>query len=188
VTLAESRTEFEAAGYATAELNGHGPGFSTRCPNCPEEITVRPSDDGTNVVIDCPSGCTREKIGHELHFRTARAADARTENDKPPASCWVPVDLAPILAGDAADEQPDILLGTDGVGLFYQGRLHAVYGEPEACKGWLALAATADSIRAGDPVLYIDYEDTAANVAVRLRALGVPTGGPCSEHRYRLEA
>jgi hypothetical protein len=87
---------------------------------------------------------------------------------------WAPVDLGPILDGTEPDPPPSILTRTDGRALLYPGRVHALFGEPEACKGWLALAATAEVLKAGERVLYVDFEDTPASIAGRLKALGVP--------------
>jgi AAA domain len=86
---------------------------------------------------------------------------------------WQPVDLAPILAGEVVDAPPSILLRTDEVGLFYPGKVHLVYGEPESAKGWLVLAACAERMELGEPVLYVDFEDSAPTAIGRLRDLGV---------------
>jgi hypothetical protein len=56
-------------------------------------------------------------------------------------SSWAPIDLAPILAGRAVVTQPTMLYRSDGACLLYDGKDHAIYGEPESCKGWLALRA-----------------------------------------------
>lgn len=85
---------------------------------------------------------------------------------------WLPVDLSRILAGKGLDEPPSILNRTDGAGLIYRARVHSFYGEAESGKGWLALAACLEQVRAGDPVLYIDFEDSATTAVSRLRALG----------------
>jgi KaiC/GvpD/RAD55 family RecA-like ATPase len=150
--------------------------YGGECPACGGHLT------GINGDVPlCENQCTPEEVSEGVHQAAmqecmkavetrhilADAAAARIGE-----SAWQPVDLKPILAGGEPDEQPDILHRTDGVGLFYRGRLHAGYGEPEAGKGWLALAAAVDCIRAGSRVLYVDYEDTAANVVARLRALG----------------
>jgi hypothetical protein len=63
---------------------------------------------------------------------------------------------------------------SDGVALFYRCRVHMVVGEPEAGKGWLVLRACAERLRMGEHILYVDFEDTAAAIVSRLRALGVP--------------
>jgi hypothetical protein len=88
-------------------------------------------------------------------------------------SSWQPLELTEILAGERVQERPELLTRTDGIGLLYQGRLHAINAEPEAGKGWLALAAAAERLRAGEPVLYVDFEDTPENIVDRLLALGV---------------
>jgi hypothetical protein len=150
--------------------------YGGECPACGGHLT------GSNGDVPlCENQCTPEEVGQGLHEAAMQefvratatlhvAADASAA--RVTESGWQPVDLKPILSGGEPDEQPDILRRTDGVSLFYPGRLHAGYGEPEACKGWFALRASLDCIRAGSRVLYIDYEDTAANVVARLRALG----------------
>ena len=94
--------------------------------------------------------------------------------NQPEQTSWAPVELGPVLDGTQADPPPSILSRTDGRALLYAGRVHALFGEPEACKGWLALAATAEALDGGDRVLYVDFEDSAASIVSRLVALGVP--------------
>lgn len=95
------------------------------------------------------------------------------------ATTWAPIDLQPVLAGIASGEitgpTPTLMARTDGVQLLYPGELHSLAGEPESGKGWIALAETARIIKDGQRVLYIDFEDCAANVTGRLLALGAPT-------------
>lgn len=88
-------------------------------------------------------------------------------------SSWVPVNLEVVLEGDATDLPPEILARSDGQALFYRCRVHMVVGEPETGKGWLVLRACAERLRLHEHVLYIDFEDTAAGIVARLRALGV---------------
>lgn len=99
-------------------------------------------------------------------------------------SSWTPVDLKPILDGEHEPEEPVYLRRSDGVGLLYKGRLHAVSAEPEAGKGWLALTACKERLAAGEAVLYIDYEDTAVNIVARLRDLGVADEVILERFRY----
>lgn len=101
-----------------------------------------------------------------------------------PDTTWAPVDLAPILAGEQVDDPPTILARTDGTRLFYRGRLHNVQGEPEACKGWLILAAAAELLEVGEAVVYLDFEDDAASVVGRLRSLGIEPDRIANSFRY----
>ena len=94
-------------------------------------------------------------------------------NESAAAGTWVPVDLEPVLSGDALDNPPSLLTRADGVRLLYRGKVHSLSGEPEAGKGWLALHATAECLRAGERVLYVDLEDSAATIVSRLISLGV---------------
>jgi hypothetical protein len=88
-----------------------------------------------------------------------------------PATSWTPVDLA--AAFDAEPERPTMLVRTDGAALFYPGRLHAVFSEPEAGKSWLVLAAAAERLALGERVVYLDFEDSPAAIVRRLLGLGV---------------
>lgn len=85
---------------------------------------------------------------------------------------WTPVDLRALLDGDAAETRPTLLAREDGAHLLYAGKLHAVSGEPESCKGWLALHACGEAIAAGENVVYIDFEDGPETMLRRLRELG----------------
>lgn len=127
-------------------------------------------------IVDSIAGRERRKRGLGDSQRLGMALRGEPVPDgwgEMPPSSWTPVDLKPILAGEHEPEEPVYLRRTDGVGLLYKGRLHAVSAEPEAGKGWLALTATKERLDAGETVLYIDYEDTAVNIVGRLRDLGV---------------
>lgn len=58
-------------------------------------------------------------------------------------------------------------------GLFYDSGVHWLQGESESGKSWVAQALTAELLRAGQNVLYVDYEDTEGAVLGRFGALGV---------------
>ena len=163
-TLGQALAEFRRAGLPVDQNH------DSLCPVCRRMFSI--ANDEGDVVLECSEGCSRQDIANALHSLIQRTPDAPAE---PPAatSCWEPVDLLPILTGEHVDEEAEILRRADGVALLYRGRLHAAYGEPESCKGWLALAAVAERIDAAEPVIYLDYEDTAANIVARLLALGV---------------
>lgn len=112
------------------------------------------------------TGTTTEHLIGEMH--TASTAQQRAHD-----TTWEPVNLAAILAGDGPPLVPAVLTRTDGAALLYPGRIHALNGEPESGKSWLALLASQQQITQGSHVLYIDYEDAAESVVERLLALGV---------------
>jgi hypothetical protein len=88
---------------------------------------------------------------------------------------WAPVELQAILDGDFVQPVPTMLARTDKRCLIYPARVHAWNAEPESLKTWLALWACAERLAVGEPVLYVDFEDSAPSVVGRLRALGVET-------------
>jgi hypothetical protein len=57
-------------------------------------------------------------------------------------------------------------------GLFYDTGVHWLQGESESGKSWVAQALAAELLRAGERVLYVDYEDTENAVLTRFGALG----------------
>lgn len=95
--------------------------------------------------------------------------------------------------GDLATKPPNgllptLLARTDGACLIYPGVVHNFVGESESGKTWLALAAVAETVRAGRPVVYVDYEDVAANFVARLRVLGVTDAEMAHVHYYEADA
>lgn len=98
----------------------------------------------------------------------------RAEGNTGPSS-WEPCDLEAAVAGKT-DPAPTILARSDGeCFLLYDERIAQVAGEPEAGKGWLALAASAELLRTGCTVVYFDFESTATETVQRLLALGIAT-------------
>jgi AAA domain len=87
------------------------------------------------------------------------------------ATSWAPVDLEALEVGEA--ERPTLLARTDEAGLFYPGRKHAVFGEPESGKSWFVQLACAERLLEGERVVYVDFEDTAPALVRRLEVLGV---------------
>lgn len=87
---------------------------------------------------------------------------------------WWPRDLAVVLSGENTEPPPQILARTDDLCLFYTGKVNGLLGESESGKTWVALLGVAQAIEARTHVLYLDFEDAAAGITARLRALGVP--------------
>jgi hypothetical protein len=87
---------------------------------------------------------------------------------------WEPIDLWPILDGEGPlTPPPELMARTDGVKLMYEGKTHGFHGEPEACKGWMALTVCKERMMLDERVLYIDFEDSPGTALERLIAMGV---------------
>lgn len=85
---------------------------------------------------------------------------------------WQPVDLTAALATGYRPPVPAIGQRSDGRGLLYAGRAHALTGESEALKSWAAQYVGMQEIDAGNSVIYLDFEDDAGSVTARLLTLG----------------
>jgi predicted transcriptional regulator len=88
------------------------------------------------------------------------------------AESWRAIDLTDALAG-LRESPPTILARIDDAHLLYRGRMHWIMGEPESLKSWLAQLAVAQTLQAGEHVLYIDFEDTEHAVIERLVSMGI---------------
>jgi len=86
---------------------------------------------------------------------------------------WQPVDLSDVLDGTYQAPEPTVGRRSDGHGLFYPGKCHVIVSETEGGKTWLVLSAAIDEMRAGNHVVYIDFEDDEGGVVGRLLTLGV---------------
>ena len=87
-------------------------------------------------------------------------------------SSWKPVDLAPYFDGTYQAPVATIFQREDGIGLFYPGKVHSIYGESESGKSWVAQMAVAQQLALEKQVVYIDFEADAADVVARLVSLG----------------
>jgi hypothetical protein len=88
---------------------------------------------------------------------------------------WQPVDLTAVLDGTWRPPQPTVGKRSDGIGLFYPGKVHTISSESEAGKTWLVLSAVIDELRADNHVVYLDFEDDEGGVTGRLLTLGCPS-------------
>ncbi|MHB8671604.1 MAG: AAA family ATPase [Acidimicrobiales bacterium] len=93
----------------------------------------------------------------------------------PEASGLALFDLAGAL--DEPENPPTVLRRADGRGLVYAASVNWLSGEPGGGKTWLADAAVGEVAMSGGVALILDYEDTPATAARRLRALGVDAEG-----------
>ena len=70
-------------------------------------------------------------------------------DDEP--TTWEPLDLGPWLNGEITQPQPTLgLTRSDGLRLIYPGREHAILGETECGKTWLALGCVAAELAVGN--------------------------------------
>jgi hypothetical protein len=102
-------------------------------------------------------------------------AGADKAADKGEPTTWEPQDLGPYLRGEIEQPHPTLgLVRSDGARLIYPGLEHAVIGETESGKTWLALASVAAELRAGNNVVYIHFEEPdPVSTIERLRMLQI---------------
>lgn len=72
---------------------------------------------------------------------------------------WEPVDLGPAIEGHKSRPEPSVLRREDGGHLFYGGQLNYLHGADGIGKSWVALIAAAQELRAGNHVVWVDWED-----------------------------
>lgn len=85
---------------------------------------------------------------------------------------WEPIDLS-VAAKMGPPPRPDILVRSDGVALLYRKKINFFFGPPESAKSWVAQYACVQVLRAGGSFLYLDFENSAQDVADHFRCLGV---------------
>lgn len=85
-------------------------------------------------------------------------------------------DIAALLDGGLPDPPaPDVLARSDGVCLFYSGQVNLLFGDPESGKTFVALAAVAETLRAGRTALVVDLDHDGPTATIaRLLMLGAP--------------
>lgn len=96
-------------------------------------------------------------------------------------------DVAALLDGGIPEPPaPSVLSCSDGVCLFYTGKVNQVFGDPESGKTWLALAAVAALLDAGGSGAVVDLDHNGMSETVqRLLDLGAPADALRSLARFR---
>lgn len=84
------------------------------------------------------------------------------------------MDLSAILSGDWEPIKAELGHMTNGTALLYPGEVHDVHGYSGSGKSWVGFAFAAQELKAGNNVLWLDYEQNAEQAVRRLQALGVP--------------
>lgn len=86
---------------------------------------------------------------------------------------WRPVDLTAVMAAGYEPPAPVACMVTGSeFGLFYAGRVNAVFGDSGGGKSWVALWSIKEAIENGHHAVLVDYEDHPAAAVLRLEALG----------------
>lgn len=144
-----------------------------------------------NGVQSHSDPCEQSKIERmtpgEFDELTQNAAASQMEESheasKNASSSWQFEDLTQLASGIELPPTPTVFQREDGQGLFYRGAVNDLHGEPGCGKSMLAQIATAQELKQGHDVIYIDYEDSARNVVKRLLLLGV-TGEQIVQHLH----
>lgn len=123
---------------------------------------IRPFEDEFAEYLDPNDRIEPEQYPADKH-----------DDDHTTASSWQPQDITDALDG-GGPPPAEYLQRTDGIALLYPGRVHWIQGESESLKSWLLLLAVAQTLLAGQNVVWIDFEDDARGVGGRLINLGVP--------------
>ena len=99
--------------------------------------------------------------------------EAATTDEEPEPTAHGLIDLSAILDGTYEPLQPTVGQLSDGTALLYPGEIHDIHGYSGSGKSWVGLALAAQEIKAGNGVLWVDYEQSPAIVVGRLRDLGL---------------
>lgn len=102
-----------------------------------------------------------------LYRAKLRRADELERERSGSADPWAPIDI-----GDSWDREqqlPDVGSWSDGLGIFYSGKVNEVHGPSESGKTMFLLAVAAQEIRLGHHVIMVDYEDDPDAVTARMR-------------------
>jgi hypothetical protein len=124
---------------------------------------LRTDGYGDDLTIDLPS------LSEFIANPPQPDPDAERER-----TSWWPRDIAGVIDGVDTEPDPTHLTRGDGPAMFYAGRVNGLIGESESGKTWVALHATHQELARGGPVVYLDFEDSAAGIVNRLRVIGAP--------------
>lgn len=113
---------------------------------------------------------------------TPKTPDLGEELDLPR---WA--DIAAFLnGGELAGPKPEILTRKDGAAIFYAGQVNTIFGDSEAGKSWIALAAVAEHLNDGGSAALIDLDHNGIGGFIpRLLRLGVPADVVTDPDRLR---
>lgn len=123
--------------------------------------------------VEMLAGNPERAIAHLAVASESDLEPLETETGPPPER-WARTALDRWIDGDAEEEVHDLLIRSDGVGLWYRGLVNMVIGPSEQGKTWLTLMGCCQEIAKGGRVLFIDLEDGPKQIVRRLRLLRLP--------------
>ncbi len=154
------------AAQVVSLLNGHVPqiGVVEAAGNCHDLAEHVAAGHGITelIPIDLAPTYDGEPPPDDHHGGEYTPGDSDGQDDAggDNVTTWEPVDLGPYLRGEIQRPQPSIgAARTDGLHLIYPGREHAILGETESGKSWLALLSVIAELTRGHWVVYIHYEE-----------------------------
>jgi hypothetical protein len=156
LTDAPGSLEAQAIALLVADVSGTIPNGNGKAGHTGDETEPTPNGNG--------------KAGHT--------------GDETEPTTWEPVDVAQVIAGGCVIQAPTVYARTDGVCLFYAGKLHSLNGEPESGKSWCTQHAAAQTVADGRHVWYVDFEDSPESVIGRLLMLGASSPDLVSQFTY----
>jgi hypothetical protein len=126
-----------------------------------------------HILADRRAERERAEVERDRAARHSDAAPNLTPDGR--ALLTGEVSILDVIRGGVKRERPSVYPVAGGRHLFYAGKTHTVFGPGGTGKSTLAQAACM-AVLNSDPaahVLYIDYEDTAGGVGIRLAAMGM---------------
>lgn len=137
-----------------------------------EDVNWRELDERVGGIANCAMPDLAEWLGLNAADTETTGAEATSEEEPNPSVHGL-IDLSAILNGTYEPLQPKVGQLSDGTALLYPGEIHDIHGYSGSGKSWVGLALAAQEIKAGNGVLWVDYEQSPAIVVGRLRDLGL---------------
>lgn len=130
-----------------------------------------PAAEGTYDPAHKWASAVRTVNGGTLSPSAATAGATERLTDGAKGDSWQRVDLGDVIAaieaGTLTRLAPVVGQLEGGSALFYPGKVNGIAGDSNAGKSFTAMLAAKQEMEAGNHVIYIDYEDDAAAVALR---------------------
>lgn len=187
-TLREASSEWGRIVTGAVRIVAGNPEITmTEGDPCPPVIATLRVPPRTQRVVDSTSpdlastspDPTGEVIAMLLAANTAptttqpRPTSPEVPGEVAEPDSWARADLQSLLQGDISEPPPEFLRLTNGLALFYPGRVNGIIGASESAKTWIMLEGVRQAVEAGIPVAYVDFEDGWRGITGRLVHLGL---------------